>query len=163
MGCGGARQRGGHAPPKSAGVAYRSSPSERAILDYVGEHGIPRGAFLGRRRQSVTEYHYDDTGRLTHSVTTHDPEWSAEDSSDALEWQAERAALWDRGHPIDETSNPDRANVWVTDEVTCWACAARERRAKTAGETRPGTRWRVRDQSKDSVRGLRASEEDHTG
>ncbi len=137
-------QRDGDAPPKIAG-RYRTSPSERPILGFVGRVGIPRSVFLGRQRRSVTE-HYDPDGNLTgYSVTTSDPEWLPDDQNAALEYDAEQSVLHSCGHPLDETSNPENAPAYFVERFTCAACAALERAEENDRKERlPGQRRRVR-------------------
>ena len=67
--------------------------------------------------------------------------------------QAEQNLICECGLPIDETTDRDKAPAFVAETVTCWACAARERKAKgmrsNGGEIPPGTRWKVRDRSQE--------------
>lgn len=119
-------QRRADASPKIGG-RYRTSPSERAILDAVGPARVPRSAFLGRQRQSVTRYHYGDDGRLTHAVTTHDEEWTADDAAAQLEYDAEQRLICRCGHPLDRTTDPALRQGWEAKTITCHACAAEER------------------------------------
>src|SRR5690606_18306190 len=120
-------QRRPRSAPKSPGGGYRTSPSERAILDFSAEQGIPRSIFLGRQRRSVTRYHYDEQGRLDWAETVHDAEWLAEDADAALERQAERALICQGcGHFIDESHDDKYKAAWIVDKHICWGCAARE-------------------------------------
>ncbi|MFF4417097.1 hypothetical protein ACFYY8_31640 [Streptosporangium sp. NPDC001559] len=55
--------------------------------------GVPRSKLLGRVPAVVTVHHRDDQGRLTHSETTSEPEWLAEDVAwhmAYLRWKADQ-------------------------------------------------------------------------
>jgi hypothetical protein len=54
--------------------------------------GVPRSRLLGRVPAVTTVYHYDESGRITHTETTAEPEWTEEDISwhkAYLRWKAE--------------------------------------------------------------------------
>lgn len=119
-------QRDRDAAPKTVG-RYRASPSERRLLDYSAERGIPRSVFLGRKRTSVTTYHYADDGRLEWSETEHDAEFEDDDLDVALEWKHEQSLLCVCGNPLDEGMDDDMKAAWIAERRICWACAARER------------------------------------
>jgi hypothetical protein len=86
---------------------------------------------LGRSAAAVTEYHYDDDGRLTHTTTTWEPRWLEED----LAWaRAYLALLNDRcpggcGHYLSESAAMERGEpvhtFTVPTPTRCHACTAR--------------------------------------
>ena len=93
-----------------------------------------RSVLMGRRRQSVTEYHYDDEDRLVRAVTTHDAEFTDDDTDAVLERAQERArACAGCGQPRDEVwpEGPDDAlekeREWAAAPMKCVACAERDR------------------------------------
>lgn len=105
--------------------------------------------FLGRQRRSVTQYHYDDDGRLAWSETIESPEWTDEDRADHLEWQHEQNLICGScGHPLDETTDNDHRAAWIAEKKVCWSCAARDRATQHGGHE-PGAKWvtRKRDPS----------------
>jgi hypothetical protein len=58
------------------------------------------------------------------------------------------------GHYLDETTDPEtHPSAFLAETVTCMACAALERRSRAdhKGDRRPapGSRYRVRNRSKD--------------
>jgi YD repeat-containing protein len=106
---------------------------------------VPRSLLLGRRRVSVTEYEYDDEGRLIRSVTTHDPEWSEEDLGFA---KAHRRREAERcpgcGLPLSETTDPDREGEYEAPPPTrCHACTPLEHRKSEYRESPPGLLFNV--------------------
>lgn len=96
---------------------------------------------LGRQRVSVTEYVYDDTGRLIRSVTTHDAEWSEQDLGNA---KALRRNEMDRcpggcGLPLSETTLPENEGAYEAPQPTrCHACTPLEIRKSEYTESPPG-------------------------
>lgn len=106
---------------------------------------------LGRRRQAVTEHHYDDDGRLVRSVTTFDERWTDDDLEWALDWHRDRRLRCGGcGFRLDETTDPDRHfNEWDAKTVECKACAQgereRNRQIETSSDNRmpPGGRIQI--------------------
>jgi hypothetical protein len=147
-------QPAGDAAPKTTD-RYRTSPSERQLLDLSGATGIPRSDLLGRQRKAVTRYHYDEAGRLEWSETTYSPNVLDEDLDALLEWQFNQSLICSGcGHYLDETTDPDtHPSAFITEKVTCMACASKERQGRhdTKGSNRlaPGVKYRVRNRAKD--------------
>lgn len=88
---------------------------------------------LGWEPETVTEYHYDDTGRLAGTVSRSEPEWSADDLRLTLAQWAWDQNLGRHGIPMDEATDPgadpnDYGNPLrfvVGKPVTDWAEKAR--------------------------------------
>lgn len=105
----------------------------------------PRSKVLGRQVQATTTHHYDEDGRLTHSTTVWEAEWTDED----LDWaMAEMAEAADRcpncGHPLSETTHPDAEGEYVAPLPTrCHACTPLEQRKEEYRESPPGLLFSV--------------------
>lgn len=115
---------------------------------------MPRSVLLGRRRQSVTVYEYDDDGRLVQSVTTHDAEWADEDLGYA---QAHRRNELGKcpgcGLPLAETTNADNEGAYEAPPPTrCHACTPLEFRKSEYLESPPGLLFRVFLKAKKALR-----------
>lgn len=81
----------------------------------------------------MTEYHYDDQGRLSYAVTTHEPLFSQDDTDAALERAAEKAIECPGcGQPVDEAwpQDPDALEAervrWKAEPIKCAPCSARD-------------------------------------
>jgi endogenous inhibitor of DNA gyrase (YacG/DUF329 family) len=76
----------------------------------------------------VTVYHYDDTGRMSHSVTEFDADFTEADVAAALEWLDEQAVKCPGcGHPRDETMAEDAFERYDAEPLVCHRCAAIDR------------------------------------
>lgn len=98
----------------------------------------------------MTRYRYDGFGRLSESITEHDPEWTDEDMAAALDWLRDRKLRCSCGHRIDETTRDDRAmNFYDAEVKQCHACAQGERAEAAARENStestlpPGAKTRI--------------------
>jgi YD repeat-containing protein len=60
------------------------SPEFRRRVEAAERAGIPSSKLDGREPREVTEYEYDDEGRLTRSVTVREPEWTEQDVAERL-------------------------------------------------------------------------------
>ena len=98
---------------------------------------------MGGQRRSITEYHYDENGRLAWSETIESPEWTDDDRDSHLEWQAEQRLICSCGHPLDESTDDEHRAAWIAETVTCWACAAKERLSRNGG-AEPGQKSSTR-------------------
>lgn len=68
---------------------------------------------------------------MVESVTVFDEDWTDDDMSAALGWQAERRSMCTGcGFPLDETTQPGRDDAYEAELVTCHACASAERSAR---------------------------------
>ena len=88
------------------------------------------------------------------SETFHDPEWTEDDIDAALDYQHEQNLICDGcGHPVDESHDDEHRVAWITERVTCWACASAERTRQQdnkAGKQAPhGTKYATRNRAKD--------------
>lgn len=106
---------------------------------------MSRSILLGRQRRSVTEYEYDDTGRLVRSVTVHDAEWTEEDRAWAQALRAHESRLCGGcGEHLEESTDPDVS--WEAPlPVVCFACRALEKRRAEyqKPDVEPGHLFRV--------------------
>lgn len=114
---------------------------------------------LGRQRVSVTEYVYDDAGRLLRSVTTHDAEWSEMDLGNA---KAHRRNEADRcpgcGLPLSETTLTENEGAYEAPPPTrCHACTSLEHRKSEYTESPPGLLFGVYLKVKRALSGPSAS------
>lgn len=116
---------------------------------------MPRSVLLGRQRKSVTEWEYDDEGRLVREVVTHDAEWTDEDLGYAKAWH--RIEL-DRCPgcqlPLSETTDPDHEGAYEAPPPTrCHACTPLEHRKGEYTESPPGLLFRVYLKAKKALTG----------
>jgi YD repeat-containing protein len=67
-------------------LARRLSVEEsyRRRVEVAERLGVAPSRLDGREVTSVTEYEYDDAGRLTRAVTTHEREWTEQDRGELL-------------------------------------------------------------------------------
>jgi len=74
----------------------------------------------------VTEYEYDEAGRLLRSVTTREPEWSEEDAAWMLALAAYRRGLCPLcGRPLEECTAQDADGAYTVPPPTrCHATTA---------------------------------------
>lgn len=73
--------------------------------------------------RAVTEYEHDDQGLLVRSVTTWDPETTAEDRGWATAWlEHEDDLCAGCGHPRTESHDEANMRSYELVETTCWAC-----------------------------------------
>ncbi|MFF1483147.1 hypothetical protein ACIGZH_01610 [Streptomyces sp. NPDC058319] len=61
-----------------------------------------------------------------------EPEWTQEDTLLAIEWQRLKDETCSCGHLLSESL--DEANEYEAKRITCFACQAKERAEKAAGE-----------------------------
>ena len=114
---------------------------------------------MGRRRESVTAYHYDDDGRLTHAVTVHDERFTDADVDELLARHTHQQLQCPGcGHPRDEVWPVDADHALKLDgqfhaqPLQCAACAARDKaQQRQRGDESHGIYWTV--ERKDSVDG----------
>lgn len=88
----------------------------------------------------MTEYSYDEDGRLVSSITTREPEWTEEDLAWARAWQDEQNDKCPRCRlPLSETTamaNGRPVHSYVADEpARCYGCDAIAR-LRESGEKR---------------------------
>lgn len=72
----------------------------------------------------MTEFEYDDDGRLVRSVTTRDREWTEQDRAEALALKAYRSSFCPCGcgYPIaDTTSHEETGPQFVAEKTICRA------------------------------------------
>lgn len=74
----------------------------------------------------MTEYEYDDAGRLVRSVTATEPEWDEQERAWMLALASYEAALCPNcGRPVSVCSDPNSENLWRSDAPTrCFAATA---------------------------------------
>ena len=70
------------------------------------ELGVSPRRLSGWEPLEVTEYEYDEDGRLVGSVTTREPEWSADDVNALLAF-LDSKRVGSHGHPLSESMSPD--------------------------------------------------------
>lgn len=113
--------------------------------------------FDGWEPAEVHEHHYDADGRLTHTVVTREPEWSAEDR-DQVEALVLAEQLTCHGCGSWLPHSTDSTFVGLVDTSTCGGCRSmaimqRDAQRKHKGEHEPspgrpgwadGLRWHVR-------------------
>ena len=107
-------------------------------MEVARTYRVPRSRLLGRQAQATTVYHYDDSGRLTHSVTTSEPEWLEDDYAWAVADLANQADLCSCGQPLSETTKPEAEGTYVASSVRCHACTPLERERQDFAEAPPG-------------------------
>lgn len=95
----------------------------------------------------MTEYEYDDAGRLVRSVTTRDPLWTEQDRAEALALTLyrERSCPCGCGNPASLTLIPeDKGPAWEVTHTTCTARLAlleRQRAAVEKYKTKNADAW----------------------
>ena len=84
---------------------------------------MPLSVFLGEPVHEVTEYEYDQAGRLTRSVTTRPSPWTDEDRGWLMALLAEeREVCPGCGQPLEVCRDPATAGSWSPVTTTCEAC-----------------------------------------
>jgi YD repeat-containing protein len=101
-----------------AGLRRRVETAERL--------GIPPSQLDGREPAEVTEYEYDEQGRLVRSVTTREPRYTEQDRAELLALAIYREGLCPRcGRPLDVCTAPeDGGPEYVVTWRTCGATRA---------------------------------------
>ena len=92
----------------------------------------------GREPQQVTEFEYDDQGRLVRAVTTTEPRWTPQDRAEMLALTDYRASICPNGcgQPVTESTSHWRTGPqYDPRSITCRACAAMAE-AQSAAEER---------------------------
>ncbi|MBB4702249.1 hypothetical protein BJ982_003793 [Sphaerisporangium siamense] len=88
----------------------------------------------------TTTYHYDEQGRLTHTVTLREPEWLEDDVAWALAWKQEQAGLCPGCKlPLEETTDPANDGRYRVPPATrCFACTPLAEAHKEYAASAPG-------------------------
>lgn len=98
--------------PKIVG-RLRRDPEFRRDVEAAVRVGQPYSVFRGESRSSATSYEYDDDGRLTRSVTVHEPMWTDEDRLLVLGLlHVEEETCEICGHPKSECRDQKTAGTW---------------------------------------------------
>lgn len=86
--------------------------------------GISPGRYLGDEPTTIVRYHYDDQGRVSHTVQTRAPEWDDHNRAVVSAYLDYKAELHTCGRPLSESlhleGKPDPD--YVVGELVCTAC-----------------------------------------
>ena len=105
----------------------RDVPDLRKEVEAARSVQQPRSVLLGRQLTSVTEYEYDDAGRLIRCATTHEAPWTDEDRDLLLALaEEERGECHGCGRLLTETADPANRGMYEVRRSTCDACVVLE-------------------------------------
>ncbi len=103
----------GHAHGPKIVRRLRADADFRRDVEAAVRVGQPYSVFRGESRSSATSYEYDDDGRLTRSVTVHEPQWTDDDRLLVLALlQIEEDTCEICGHPKSECRDESTAGSW---------------------------------------------------
>lgn len=102
------------------------TPELRAALLVARSWGVSPAEFAGAPAVSVTEYEYDQAGRLIRATTVTEPRWTDQDREAAYaldDWEASLCSGC--GGDLTETTQRLHEYAYVADrerEAICWRC-----------------------------------------